>query len=87
MIGVEIDIGPNLLAAVSIICSAVAALYARKATKEQRPNGGSSQRDAINRTEATMHAVAESLGVPHPPPGTPTGPVAVVVAEPSSEGV
>lgn len=73
MLSYTFDIGPNVVAAISLICSAIAAVYARNASKEQKPNGGGSQRDAINRTESTVRALAVSLGVAHPVAGSPTG--------------
>lgn len=53
MIGVTVDIeiGPNIVASVALICSAVTVYLQQKTRKELKPNAGASMRDAVDRIE------------------------------------
>lgn len=53
MIGVTVDVevGPNVVAALALIVSGVTAYLQQKTRKELKPNGGTSMRDAVDRIE------------------------------------
>lgn len=51
----------GLFAGVPATLSAIAAVYAARANRALRPNGGSSAVDAINRIETVVHNLADRM--------------------------
>lgn len=69
-----IEVGSNVVVIVQLLIAFLTLMYSKRTSKEVKPNGGTSLKDAVNRTEATVAAVAQSQGIEHPTPpqGTPT---------------
>lgn len=75
MLNCAFEIGDNLYKALvgagvtlAPLLAALTVRLQRQMAKELVTNGGLSVKDSVHRTEATVAAIAESQGVPHPTP-------------------
>lgn len=62
-----IEIGPNVVAALALICSALTAYLQQKTRRELKPNGGTSLRDAVDRIEHHAEVAAGDAVTTNPP--------------------
>lgn len=68
MTAATFEVGSNVVIVVTLVINFLTLRYVKQVRKEVKPNGGTSIKDAVHRTEVTAIAVADSLGVPHPTP-------------------